>query len=261
MAAQDKQSNLDEKQLNKDRQAKLFDKLTREITVAAREGGDPEANPRLRLAIERAQNTLMPEDNIEEAIKHGTGELESLGYEEHTFEGYGPGGVAMFVDSITDDKKRTTAELRDVFEKYAGSLGEDGCVAWQFERKGLIQVDADSVDDPDAFLLEVIGMGGEEMEQSTYETADDEEADVPVFSIHTAFESMHDVHDELEEAGYEILDLSQVRIATQTVDLAREQLGTYFGLHEALDAHADVQTVYSNLEYHDASLDAVVGSG
>ncbi len=258
MAGHSKWSNIKHKKKKQDRRrAKIFNKLIREITVAAREqGGDPEFNPRLRLAIERAKEANMPKDNIESAIKRGTGELEGVNYEEYTYEGYGPFGIAVFIETMTDNKNRTVADLRNILEEHGGNLGEDGCVAWQFERKGLIQVDVASVDDPDAFMLEIIDMGAQEMKESTYETEKDTEPDfVPVFEVYTEFEALHDVLDELEDAGYKVRDASPVRIATQTVDVDRDQLDDYFEFYAALDDHDDVQDVYSNLEYHDSSLD------
>jgi YebC/PmpR family DNA-binding regulatory protein len=262
MAGHSKWSNIKHKKKKQDRRrAKIWNKLIRELTVAAREqGGDPEFNPRLRLAIERAKNANMPKDNIENAIKRGTGELEGVDYEEYTYEGYGPGGVALFIEVTTDNKNRTVADLRNILEEHGGNLGEDGCVAWQFERRGLVQVDADSVDDADEFLLEVIGMGAERLEESVY-VDDDEEEEVPVWSVYTEFETLHDVLDGLEQAGYKVRDASPIRQATQTIDLDREQVSDYLELHEALDDHDDVHEVYSNLEYRDAEADEVLSTG
>lgn len=251
MAGHSKWSNIKHKKKKKDRRrAKLFNKLIRELTVAAREqGGDPEFNPRLRLAIERAKNANMPKDNIENAVKRGTGELEGVDYEEYTYEGYGPGGVAVFIEAMTDNKNRTVADLRYIFDEHECSLGEDGCVAWQFERKGLVQVDAASVNDADAFLLELIEMGGQKMERSTYETDDDEEDDeVPVFEVYTAFESLHDVLDAIEDADYKVREASPVWVAEQTIELDGDDLDAFVEFYEELYDNDDVQNVYANLE-------------
>jgi YebC/PmpR family DNA-binding regulatory protein len=269
MAGHSKWSNIKHKKKKKDRRrAKIFNKLIREITVAAREqGGDPEFNPRLRLGMERAKNANMPKDNIENAIKRGTGELEGVDYEENTYEGYGPNGIAIFIEAMTDNLNRTIAELRYIFEEHDASLGEDGCVAWQFERRGLIQVDQASVDDRDAFLLEVIEMGGQEIEESTYELDDNDDHDqdspdeVPVLSVYTAFESLHDVLDGLEAARYKIRDASPVRVATQTMSLDDEDLDAFLAFYEAVDDHDDVQEVYANLELDgDIDLDEALDS-
>lgn len=264
MAGHSKWSNIKHKKKKKDRRrAKVWNKIIRELTVAAREqGGDPEYNPRLRLAIERAKNANMPKDNIENAVKRGTGELEGVNYEEYTYEGYGPNGVAVFVETMTDNTNRTVAELRYIFDEHDASLGEDGCVAWQFERKGLIQVDAASVDDKDAFLLELIEFGGQEMKESTYESDDEDEPDgVPVYSVYTAFESLHEVLDALEAAGYKVRDASPVRVAEQTMGLDDDQLDAFLAFYEELDDHDDVQEAYVNLELDgDAEIDEVLAA-
>ncbi|MBW2590849.1 MAG: YebC/PmpR family DNA-binding transcriptional regulator, partial [Deltaproteobacteria bacterium] len=130
------------------KRGKVFTKLIKEITVVARAGGgDPDANPRLRAAIAAAKNENMPKDNIERAIKKGTGELEGVNYEESTYEGYGPGGAAVFIESVTDNKNRAVADIRHIFSKHGGNLGENGCVAWMFDKKGYIAIKKKAVDE------------------------------------------------------------------------------------------------------------------
>jgi YebC/PmpR family DNA-binding regulatory protein len=150
---------------------KAFSKLIRLITVAARQGGgNPENNPRLRLAIQKAREMNMPQENIEKAIKKGTGELEGVAYEEIVYEGYGPGGVAIMVEATTDNRNRTTAEIRHLFSKHGGSLGETGCVSWVFERKGLISFERNKVDE-ETVMAVAIDAGAEDI-RSTETTLD-----------------------------------------------------------------------------------------
>jgi YebC/PmpR family DNA-binding regulatory protein len=155
--------------------SKLFTKLAREITVAAKQGGgNPDANPRLRLAIEKARENHMPADNIKRAIQKGTGELEGASYEEITYEGYGPGGVAIMVECMTDNRNRTVAELRHLFSKHGGNLGETGSVAWQFKRQGVITIPAEAITEEE--LLEIAleaGRGGCEPRGGVLPRADD----------------------------------------------------------------------------------------
>ena len=151
------------KKLMDARKGKIFTKLIREITVAARlGGGDPDKNPRLRAAIAAAKAENMPKENIERSIKRGTGEIEGVNYEEVSYEGYGPGGVAVLVDCLTDNKNRTVAELKHIFEKYGGSMGEPGCVAWVFEKKGIISIEADKIDE-DRLLEIALEAGAEDV--------------------------------------------------------------------------------------------------
>ena len=141
------------------KRGKIFTKLIKEITVAARMGGgDPDANPRLRTAIAAAKSENMPKDNIERAIKKGTGELEGVNYEESTYEGYGPGGAAVFIESVTDNKNRAVADIRHIFSKNGGNLGENGCVAWMFDKKGYIAIEKKEVDE-DSLMETAIDIG------------------------------------------------------------------------------------------------------
>ncbi|RUM88407.1 MAG: YebC/PmpR family DNA-binding transcriptional regulator, partial [Thermovibrio sp.] len=164
MAGHSKWANIRHKKAAQDaKRGKIFTKLAREITVAAREGGgDPEKNPRLRAAIEKARKFNMPKENIERAIKRGTGEIAGESYEEVTYEGYGPGGVAIIVKCLTDNRNRTAAEVRHAFSKHGGNLGTSGCVSWMFERKGVISIPAENYDE-DTVMMAAIEAGAEDV--------------------------------------------------------------------------------------------------
>lgn len=255
MSGHNKWSKIKRKKQKRDRRrAKLFNKLIREITVAAREGGgDPEYNPRLRVAIDRAHEADMPKDNIENAIKRGTGELEGVDYEEQTYEGYGPAGVAVFVRALTDNNNRTVSELRHLFKTYDGNLGEDGCVSWQFEPRGEILVEQDSVDDDDAFLLEAADMGAMSIEESTFEPESEKQDPdpIPVYAVYTGFEDMHEVDEQLRDADYEVRDTRPVQKPQQHVELDQEEADTFLEFYTELDDHDDVQAAFANCELPD----------
>lgn len=255
MSGHNKWSKIKHKKQKRDRRrAKLFNKLIREITVAAREGGgDPEYNPRLRMAIDRAHEADMPKENIERAIKRGTGELEGVDYEEQTYEGYGPAGVAVFVEAMTDNNNRTVAELRHLFDTYDGNLGEDGCVAWQFDRRGMVLVTQRSVEDRDDFMLEAIDYGATDMEEDEV-LPDSEKSDpepLPVYVLYTEFEDLHKVDEELRDADYEIKESRPVRLPTQTTELDVDEAKSFLKFFEELDDHDDVQYAYANFEIPD----------
>lgn len=255
MSGHNKWSKIKHKKKKRDRRrAKIFNKLIREITVAAREGGgDPEYNPDLRMAIDRAHEADMPKDNIERAIKRGTGELEGVNYERQTFEGYGPGGVAVFVEALTDNNNRTVAELRHLFDTYDGNLGEDGCVAWQFDRKGEILVDKSSVDDDESFQLEVIEYGAQEIDDQMYtpDSKKDNPEDIEVYQIFTEFTDLADADEQLREAGYEIKRSKPVRLPNQTVELDADEVEKFVDFYTELDDHDDVQEAFANCEMPD----------
>ncbi len=252
MSGHNKWSKIKHKKKKRDRRrAKIFNKLIREITVAAREGGgDPEYNPDLRMAIERAHEADMPKENIERAIKRGTGELEGVDYERHTYEGYGPAGVAVFVEALTDNTNRTVSELRHLFDTHDGNLGEDGCVAWQFDRKGEILVDKGSIDDEETFQLEIIELGAQEIDEQMFtpESEKKNPDDIEVYQIFTGFEELADVDEHLREEGYEIKRSKPVRLPTQTVELNRDESEKFLEFYRQLDDHDDVQDAYANCE-------------
>jgi YebC/PmpR family DNA-binding regulatory protein len=204
MAGHSKWANIKHKKAKEDKKrAKIFTRHLREITVAAREGGgDPSMNPRLSVAVENAKSDNVPKDNIERAIKKGTGELEDEDgrYEDATYEGYGPGGIAYFIEVTTNNYNRTVGEIRHIFSKHGGNLGTDGSVAYLFEQKGMIRVKADGQDEEE-FMLISIDAGAEEID-----SGDD------YFAITTARETMYEVRDNLEEQGFEIDSAELVRI-------------------------------------------------
>lgn len=219
------------------KRGKIFTKLIKEITVAAKTGGgDPDGNPRLRLAIDNAKSANMPLDNIERAIKKATGELEGAVYSELTYEGYGPGGVAMIVESLTDNKNRTVAEVRHIFSKNGGSLGESGSVAWMFDKKGVIVLPAQGKTEDDLMEI-VLDAGAEEIEGE-----DD------YFEITTSIESFEPCRKALIDAGLEVENASLQWIAQNTIEVEGENAEKIIKLTESLEDLDDVQDVYSNAD-------------
>ena len=219
------------------KRSKIWARLSREVTVAAREGGgDPSMNAKLALAIERAKAENMPKDNSERAIKRGTGEIEGQDYEEGPYEGYAPGGVAVFIETLTDNTNRTVADLRSLFSKAGGSLSKTGAVAYLFDRKGVIQIPSHGLDEMELFDL-VVEAGAEDLEQ-------DDEA----FMVTTSVEDFDAVRTALHEAGLPVADAHLVRLPTTTVKLDPSRARKIVGFIEKLEDHQDVQAVYSTLD-------------
>ena len=220
-----------------------FEKLGREIEVAAREqGGDRDENPRLDLVVRQAREANMPQDRIAAAIDRGLSGDSEL--EETSFEGYGPHGVAVFVEAVTDDRSRTAEELAELFEQHDGNLGEDGCVAWQFELRGLVRVAASSVDDEDMLMMAALDAGAEDVRQPLYERSDTEET--PVYRVYCDHEDLRDVADALAESGYDVRSATRVREATQSVGLEADEARTFLNFYEKISRHPDVQSAYAN---------------
>lgn len=236
MAGHNKWSQIKRKKARNDqKRGKIFSKLIREITVAAREaGGDPEFNPRLRLAIDTAKAENMPQDNIERAIKRGTGELEGASYEDVSYEGYGPGGIALYIQTTTDNQNRTVAELRHILEKHGGNLGTSGSVAWQFDRKGQIYVDGSRYHE-EAVLEAALMAGGEDVTASEGE-----------FVVTTDVASFHEVQDGLKETGLEFSHAELAMIPRTEVPVGGGEAQKLLRLLDDLDDHDDVQKVWSN---------------
>lgn len=227
---------------------KLFAKILRQVEVAAREGGgDPDSNPTLRTMFQKARDASVPMDTIERAIKRGTGELEGVTYESIMYEGYAPGGVAVLVEVLTDNRNRTGAEVRAMFSKLGGSIAEPGAVAWQFERKGVLLVDRKA--DEDELMLAALDAGAEDL-------ADDTE----LWRITTAPTDLHKVRTGVEEAGFSIESADLALLPTTAVALTEvEGAKKVLRLIDALDDHDDVQNVYSNVDVPDEVLAAVEG--
>ena len=228
------------------KRSKVWARLTRDIMVAAREGGgDAGMNPRLALAVEKAKAENMPKDNIERAIKRGTGEIEGADYEEMTYEGYASSGVAVFVEALTDNTNRTVADVRSLFNKRGGSLGQSGSVAFLFDQKGLFEINADGQDEDELFLL-VAETGAEDLAREN-----------DTFVVTTPVESFGAVQTALAEAGIEAEEASLQRIPTTTVTLAPQDARNVAALIEALEDHQDVQAVYTTLNFDEATIEAV----
>ncbi|MBT8407125.1 MAG: YebC/PmpR family DNA-binding transcriptional regulator [Deltaproteobacteria bacterium] len=229
------------------KRGKIFSRLNKELMVAARMGGgDPSANPRLRQAIAAAKSENMPKDNIERAIKKGTGELEGVNYEEYIYEGYAPGGVALLIEVMTDNKNRAAADIRYVFNKRGGSLGEAGCVAWMFEKKGLIIFDQNQVAEDE--VLEVALEAG----------ADDVITTEDQYEVHTelsAFESVKQAFDD-QELRYTMAEITMM--PQNTVNIDDESVAAQvLKLMEAIEDADDVQKVYANFDIPDKILQRI----
>ncbi len=228
------------------KRGKAFTRLIREVQIAAREGGgDPDANPRLRTAITAAKGQSMPQDNIKKAILRGTGQLEGASYEEITFEGYGPSGVAVIVEIVTDNRNRSVSELRYLFTKNGGNLGENGCVAWMFNKQSMISVPKDAAGEEQ--LMEIgLGAGAEDLR---------DEGDH--WMIVSPPEAHNDVVKALEDASV-AADTAEVSMVPQnTVQLEGKSATTAMRLLDLLEDHDDVQNVYSNFDIDDMELEAL----
>ncbi len=233
-----------QKGANDAKRGQLFTKLGREIVVATREGGpDPESNVRLRLALDKAKQANMPKENVERAIKRGSGEsVDGSQVEEYTYEGYGPHGTAMLVQALTDNRNRTVSEVRHVFSRYGGNLGADGCVAWMFSRKGVISVEVGDAD-PDEAALVAIDAG-----------ADDVEVGSETVEVYTEMTDFRAVRDALEEYGFNLLDAQLSWLPQSQLTLSIKDAMTNLKLIEALEDLDDVQQVHTNLEMSDEVL-------
>ncbi len=218
------------------KRGKIFTKLIKEITIAARSGGDINGNPRLRLAVDNAKAANMPLDNIERAIKKATGELEGVTYHELTYEGYGPAGTAVLVEVATDNKNRTVAEVRHLFSKNGGSMGETGSVAWMFDKKGVITLPAEGKKEDD--IMEVILEVG----------ADDLTKDEDFFEVTTSIESFETVRKALVDKNFTIENASLQWIAKSMIEVKGEDAEKTLKMIEGLEDLDDVQNVYSNAD-------------
>jgi len=230
------------------KRGKVFTKLIKEVTTAARiGGGDPDGNPRLRKAIDAAKAANRPGENIDRAIKKGTGELEGVIYEETSYEGYGPEGVAVLVECMTDNKNRTVADVRHLFSKFNGNLGENGCVAWMFDSIGLIVIEKSATTEDE--LMEVaLEAGAEDIREE-----DDQ------FEVQTSVEEFDAVLQAIQDAGIATISAEQTRLPQTTVKLEGKPAETMLKLYTRLDDHDDVQHVYANFDIPDEIMESFSG--
>ncbi|MDQ1239739.1 MAG: hypothetical protein QG577_1925 [Thermodesulfobacteriota bacterium] len=228
------------------KRGKIFSKLIKEIAIAARVGGgDPDGNPRLRTAVNAARAANMPKDNVDRAIKRGTGEIAGVSYEEVVYEGYGPGGVAVLVEALTDNKNRTVAEIRHIFDKYNGNLGESGCVAWIFQKKGLIVI-------PAAQLHE-----DEVMELALEAGAQDVSHEGDTFEITTEPSDLETVRKAIEDKGWKI-ELAEITMVPQNnVKLEGKKAEQMLKMMDTLDDHDDLQKVFANFDISDEEMEKI----
>ncbi|MCC6484125.1 MAG: YebC/PmpR family DNA-binding transcriptional regulator [Armatimonadetes bacterium] len=216
---------------------KVFTKLAREIIVAAKAGGgNPDTNLRLRLAVQKARDNSMPADNIKRAIQRGTGELEGVNYDEVTYEGYGSGGVAVMVQCLTDNRNRTVADLRAIFSKCGGNMGETGCVGWIFENKGVVHVNASDASEDDV-LMAVMDAGAEDV------TVDGE-----VIEVSCPPENLTAVREALDQAGIAVLSAEPTMVPQNTVRVEGKEASQVLRLMDMLEDHDDVQHVFANFD-------------
>ncbi len=250
MAGHSKWSNIKHRKGAQDKKrAQLFTKLAKEVTIAAKEGGkDINFNPRLRLALEKAKKQSMPKDNIDRAIKKGTGELAGVEYVEIRYEGYGPGGTAFIVEVVTDNKNRSASSVRSNFAKNGGNLGADGAVAWDFEKKGQIFIKSEGLD-ADEFMMEAIELGAEDVVE-----------DDDMFEVLTDPTELNQVNEALKNAGFEseeaeIVMLPKNKVKVEDLETAEKVLKLY----EALEDNEDVNDVYSNFDISDELMEEIMG--
>ncbi len=228
------------------KRGKVFTKIIKEITVAARiGGGDPAGNPRLRTVILKAKESNMPADNIKKAIQRGTGELPGVTYEEAIFEGYGPGGAALLISIMTDNKNRTVPEIRHLLSKHGGNMGEAGCVSWMFDKKGYIVIEGGKTGE-DSLMTLVLEAGAEDMRR-----------DGDNFEIITTPGDFEAVKSAIEKAGIPVAMAEVTMIPQNYIDLDDKTAEQVLRLVEALEDHEDVQNVYANLNLRDEILNKI----
>ncbi|OXT06416.1 YebC/PmpR family DNA-binding transcriptional regulator [Thermoanaerobacterium thermosaccharolyticum] len=241
MSGHSKWANIKHKKEKMDAQkGKIFTKLTKDIIMAAKEGGDPETNSKLRDAIEKAKANNLPNDNIQRAIKKGTGELSGGNLEEVVYEGYGPAGSAIIVEALTDNKNRTAGDIRHIFDRSGGSLGSSGCVAWMFDKKGLITIEKSENIDEDELAMLVIDAG-----------ADDFSSDGDEYEILTDPSNFQAVKDAVKSAGYEMSSADITMIPQNTVKLSDSDYEKFEKFIEKLEENDDVQEIYHNVDVPD----------
>ncbi len=245
MAGHSKWANIRHKKAKEDaKRSKVFTKIIKELTIAAREGGsDPTGNPRLSLAIDNAKAANLPKDNMERAIKRGSGELEDGStFEEVTFEGYGPGGIAYFVEAATDNNNRTVSEIRHIFTKHGGNMGTNGSVSFLFEQKGMIQIPSEGLDEED-FMMEAIEAGAEDVQNEE-----------DFFVVYTERTELFNVRKALEESGFNIESAELIREATTESKVDTDTALSNFKMMEKFEENDDVSNVFTNMMMDDETL-------
>ncbi len=249
MAGHSKWAQIKRKKAHTDaKRGKVFSKLVKEVSIAARlGGGDPDGNPRLRTAVEKAKEANMPADNIKRAIQKGTGELPGASYEESVYEGYGPGGVALLIDVLTDNKNRTVSEVRHLLSKHGGNMGEAGCVAWMFEKRGYILVDKKTMDE-ELLMDIVLDAGAEDLKNDPGEDN---------YEILTTPEDLGKVRDALISSDVKI-EMSEIAMIPQnTIALDEKNASQMLKLMEILEDHDDIQNAYANFDIPDEVMQKV----
>ncbi|MBO6522732.1 MAG: YebC/PmpR family DNA-binding transcriptional regulator [Balneolaceae bacterium] len=245
MAGHSKWANIRHKKAKEDaKRSKVFTKIIKELTIAAREGGsDPTGNPRLSLAIDNAKAANLPKDNMERAIKRGSGELDDGStFEEVTFEGYGPGGIAYFVEAATDNNNRTVSEIRHIFTKHGGNMGTNGSVSFLFEQKGMIQIPSEGLDEEE-FMMDAIDAGAEDVQNE-----DD------FFVVYTERTELFNVRKALEESGFKIESAELIREATTETKVDADTALSNFKMMEKFEENDDVSNVFTNMMMDDETL-------
>ncbi len=250
MAGHSKWANIKHRKSAADaKRGKVFTKIARELTIAAREGsGDPDANPRLRLAIQQARAVNMPNDNIKRAIQRGTGEIEGQQFEEITLEGYGPGGIQILMECVTDNRNRTVADIRHLLSRGNGSMAEANAVAWNFTRKGVVAVEKGGNSEEDV-LMAVLDAGAEDVKVGE-----------ETFDVYAPVESFESVRSALESAGFDIREATMHFVPNQTVELSGSEAASALKLLESLDDYDDLQNLYTSLEVDDEELARIEGN-
>ena len=242
MAGHSKWANIKHRKGAQDaKRGNLFSKIAKDLIIAARDGGgDPNMNIRLRATIDKGRAANMPKENIERAIKRGTGELEGVTYETFSYEGYGPGGVAIIIDVTSDNKNRASAEVRKIFSKFNGNMGEPGCVSWMFDTKGVLTFETD---DTDAL-----------MEAAMNANADDINVYDNIVEVYTLFEEYGSISDALKQAGYVATSAEISKIPQNKVELDAQKTLSFLKLYDALEDSDEVSAVYSNADLDEETM-------
>ena len=245
MAGHSKWANIKHRKAASDaKRGKVFTRIAKELTIAARDGGgDPDTNPRLRLVMQQARAANMPNDNIDRAIKRGTGELEGQTLEQIMLEGYGPGGIGILIECVTDNRNRTVADVRHALSRNGGSMADAGSVAWNFSRKSVIAIDKEGKDEEEV-LMAVIDAGAEDVKE-------EEET----FDVYAEPENFDSVREAVESAGYEIKEAKLAFVPNQSVELTGDEVTSALKLLDALDDQDDVQNVFSNVEISEEDME------